>query len=266
VEKGEAIQTKTKINKTCVIAIILGLLLTTITGSTLAQSASNLEITNLSDASINISNEDLQAMPPTTVYAELYCDGSLATSGNWTGILLSDLLFKAQQTPEVYSIHFTASDGYRVSIPIELALQPQIIIAYQQNGQPLAEGLRLILAGYNGADWISLITTITMSRSGADYPLGVSVGTGKINDLADAQSNPTPKALAPQQLSTPSNSSSVQVSSPTNVTISNEPVSKPQLTSYVGINYDTLIYGAEAIVLLIVVTTVILTYKRKRKL
>ena len=138
-------------------------------------------------------------MPTTTVYAELYCDGSLATYGNWTGILLSDLLNKAQLTPEVSSIQFTASDGYKVTIPIELAMQPQTIIAYQKDGRPLIEGLRLILEGSNGAAWISLITTITMSSSGADYPPGVNVGTGKINDLASAQSNPTPVTLSPQQ-------------------------------------------------------------------
>jgi DMSO/TMAO reductase YedYZ molybdopterin-dependent catalytic subunit len=257
---------KIKLNRTCVIAIILALLLTTITGSALAESTSNLEIINLSGANINLSQEDLQAMPKTTVNAELYCDGSLATSGNWTGILLSELLFKAQQTPESASIQFIASDGYKVSIPIELAMQPQTIIAYQQNGRPLTEGLRLILPGYNGAAWISLITTITMSSSGADYPLGVNVGGGKINELANAQSSPTPKTLSPTQPSTPTNSSNAQVSSPINITSSNPPVSKPILSNNVGISSDALVYCAVAIVLLMVVFLTALTYKRKRKL
>lgn len=255
---------KIKLNTTCVIAIILGLLLTATINSAIAQSISNLEITNLNGTSLNLSQEDLQALPTTTVYAELYCDGSLATAGNWTGILLSDLLFKTQATPEVSSIHFVASDGYKVSIPIELAMQPQTIIAYQQNGQPLPEGLRLILAGYNGAAWISLITTITMSSSGADYPLGVSVGTGKINDLSSAQPSSTPKAISSQPTLTPMDNSSGQVSSPTNVTISNQPISKPEISNNVGINYDTLIYSAGAIVLLITLSALALTYKRKR--
>jgi len=267
-EKGAAIQMKTKLNKTYVIAILLALLLTIVPGSALAQSSSNLEIINLSGASINLTQEDLQAMPPTTVNAELYCDGSLVTSGNWTGILLSDLLLKAQQTPEVYSIHFTASDGYRVTIPIELAMHPQTIIAYQLNDQSLYEGLRLILPEYNGVSWISQITTITMSSSGADNPQGISTGTGKIKDLASAQPSPTPNVISPkpQPPSIPTNTPSTQVSSPTNTTISNQPLSKPQLTNNVGKNYDTLIYGALAIVLLIVVSAVTLTYKRKRKL
>jgi DMSO/TMAO reductase YedYZ molybdopterin-dependent catalytic subunit len=204
-------------------------------------------------------------MPATTVYAELYCDGSLATYGNWTGILLRDLLVKAQLTPEVSSIQFTASDGYKVTIPIELAMKSQTIIAYQKDGRPLIEGLRLILQGSNGAAWISLITTIAMSSSGADYPIDVSVGTGKINDLANAQSSPTSVTLSPQQTLTPKNSSSIQVSSPTNVTGLNQSVSKPQLSSNVGTSLDGLIYGALAIVLIMVACSVVLTYKLKRK-
>jgi DMSO/TMAO reductase YedYZ molybdopterin-dependent catalytic subunit len=96
---------KIKLNTQYLTVIIIGLLLTTVTGSVIAEPASNLEITNLSGTSINLSHEDLQAMPTTTVHAELYCDGSLATYGNWTGILLSDLLNQAQLTTEVSSIH-----------------------------------------------------------------------------------------------------------------------------------------------------------------
>ena len=263
--EGDLIKVKAKHNTTYVIAII-GLLLITITGSVMAEPTFNLEITNLSGTSINLSQEDLQAFPTTTVYAELYCDGSLAAYGNWTGILVNDLLIKAKLTPEVSSIQFTASDGYKVNIPVELALQQQTIIAYQKDGQPLIEGLRLILEGSNGAAWISLITTITMSSSWADYPLGVSAGTGKFNDLANAQSSPTPRTLSPLPQLTSKNSSSVQVSSPTNVTSLNQPIYKPQLSRNVGISLDVLIYGAVAFVLLMVVSAVALIYKRKRKL
>jgi hypothetical protein len=266
VGKGDAPQVKIKHKTTCVIAIIIGLLLTTISGSVIAESTSNLEITNLSGTSISLSQEDLQAMPTTTVYAELYCDGSLATYGNWTGILLNDLLTKAQLTPEVCSIQFIASDGYKVIIPIELATQPQTIIAYQKDDRSLIEGLRLILPGSNGGAWISLITTIIMSTSGADYPIGVNVGSGKINELASAQSSPTPRILSPQLPLTPKNSSNIQVSNPTNVSSSNQPASKPQLSSNIGINLDELIYGLVAMVLLIVVSVLVLTYKRKKKL
>jgi hypothetical protein len=104
-----------------------------------------------------------------------------------------------------------------------------------------------------------------MSTSGADYPEGVNVGSGKINDLAAAQRSPPPVTLSPQQLLIPKNSSSIQESSPTNTTGSNHPISKPQSSSNVDINLEALIYGALAIVLMIIVSAVVLTYKRKGK-
>ena len=160
-------------------------------------------------------------MPKTVVYAELYCDGALATYGNWSGVLISYLLTQAQATPEVASIQFVASDGYKVSIPISLAMQPQIIIAYEKDGQPLTEGLRLIIPGANGASWIALITSITMSTSGADNPEDVSVGTPKSNDLP-TQSPPTQTSTTKQETPQPKpsteNSSSVQKPTPMNTT------------------------------------------------
>ena len=63
-------------------------------------------------------------MPKTTTYAELYCYGDLLTSGYWGGVMLSDLINQTQISSEIASIEFFASDGYRVNIPIDLAMQP----------------------------------------------------------------------------------------------------------------------------------------------
>ena len=92
------------------IATTLVLLLLNPIGSALADNAPNLEIVNLSGISYVFSYAQLLEMPKTVVYAELYCDGALATYGNWSGVLLSYLLTQAQATPEVSSIQFVASD------------------------------------------------------------------------------------------------------------------------------------------------------------
>ncbi len=155
------------------IATTLVLLLLNPIGSAFADNEAKLEIVNLSGISFVFSYTELFEMPKTVVYAELYCDGVLTTYGNWSGVLVSYLLAQAQATPEVGSMQFVASDGYRVAIPISLAIQPQIIIAYEKDGQPLIEGLRLIIPDANGASWIASITSITMSTSGADNPKDV---------------------------------------------------------------------------------------------
>jgi hypothetical protein len=203
-------------------------------GSALADNTPKLEIVNLLGISHVFSYTQLFEMPKTAVYAELYCDGALTTYGNWSGVLLSYLLTQAQATPEVGSIQFVASDGYRVAIPINIAMQPQIIIAYEKDGQPLTEGLRLILPESNGAAWIAKITSIIMSSSGADDPESVSVGGPKANIVQTQTSTtqtPTSKQQTPQPKPSLENSSSIQKTAPTNVTYPNQSTINPQTTN-----------------------------------
>ena len=258
---------------TCVIITIIGLLLTAVTGPVIADQAPTLEVTNRSGNIFDFTYEQLLTIPKTTIDSALYCDGSLATSGNWSGILLSYLLIQTQLTPEVNSIEFMASDGYKVIIPIELAMQPATIIAYEKDGQPLAEVLRLILPGANGAAWIALITTITMSTSGADYPQAVTVGTGIISGLSSTQvgatyESPTQQQRTAQPRPTPlENSSSIQTTIPENVPDLNETSPNPQLLNKEGLNLEGVILIVIVFVFMIILSAAgYLTYKRKRNL
>lgn len=251
--------------------IVLGLILTSNTGPVIANSNSNLQIADSSGTIYDLTYEQLLAMPKTTIDSALYCDGSLATSGNWSGVLLSYLLTQTQLTPVVSSIQFAASDGYTVNIPIDLAMQPQTILAYEKDGQPLAEGLRLILPGANGASWIALITSITMSTSGANYPEAVTVGIGKIADLSASLNRTTAGSPTQQPTTQPKptpivNSSSNQPISPENVTTSNQPTPETQLSSNQTLNfYAELLTIIATVIILALSATVYLTYKRKTK-
>ena len=253
------------------IATALVLLLINPIGSALADNVPNLEIVNLSNTSYVFSYTQLLEMPKTALYAELYCDGALATYGNWSGVLLSYLLTQAQATPEVGSIQFVASDGYRVAIPINLAMQPQIIIAYGKDGQPLTEGLRLIIPGANGAAWIAMITSITMSTSAAENPESVSVGVPKVNNVPTQNSTtqtPPPKPQIPQPQPSMENSSSIQTAAPANVTNPYGPTINPQVTNQ-SLNFQTLIaylIGLTCAISFIATAYVALIHKRKQTL
>jgi DMSO/TMAO reductase YedYZ molybdopterin-dependent catalytic subunit len=119
-------------------------------------------------------------MPKTTVTSDLFCNGALKTTGDWGGVSLSYLLTQAQISPDVLSLDFDATDNYCVSIPVSLAMQPQIIIAYDKNNEPLIEGLRLILPGINGPLWIASISSIGMNTvQVADQPF-TSTATGTV--------------------------------------------------------------------------------------
>jgi DMSO/TMAO reductase YedYZ molybdopterin-dependent catalytic subunit len=252
-----------------IIATTLALLLFNPIETALADNTSKLEIVNLSGISFVFSYTQLFEMPKTAVYAELYCDGALATYGNWSGVLLSYLLTQAQVTPEVGSLQFVASDGYRVVIPISLAMQPQIIIAYEKDGQPLTEGLRLIIPGANGASWIALITSITMSTSGADNPEDVSVGTPKTNNVP-TQSSTTPTSTTKKETLQPQpskeNSSSFQEPVPTNTTHPIQSTINPQLINQ-SLNTPTIniyLIGFACAISFTATGYVALKYKRKQ--
>jgi DMSO/TMAO reductase YedYZ molybdopterin-dependent catalytic subunit len=75
-----------------------------------------------------------------------------------------------------------------VSMPINMAMRQDIIVAYELNGSPLSETLRLVVPGANGNGWISMITSITMS----DSPLDESISTpGSVTPYVPNQTSPT---------------------------------------------------------------------------
>jgi len=198
----------------------------------------NLKVNDLSGASNEFTYAQILAMPKTVVNADLYCDGALVTYGNWGGVLISYLLTEAQVTPpEIGSVHFVASDQYQVAIPINLAVS--LIIAYEKDGESLAEGFRLVVPDANGASWIAEITSITVSIFGAENPQAISVGHSNVA----AQPSPTSKQTPAQpQPSTPEKPLSNQVT-PTNA-LTNVPQTSPQATNPQGstesLNLQTL--------------------------
>ena len=164
-----------KLTLTCTILTAITLLLIATTPSATAANG-DLQITNVSGAQFIFTYDQLLAMPKADSSAELLCYGDLVTTGNWGGVQLSYLLAQANLTQEVGSVQFLASDGYKVTIPIDLALQPQVILAYEKDSQTLSEGYRLVLPELNGAAWIAQITSLSMLASGANYPEVASAG------------------------------------------------------------------------------------------
>jgi hypothetical protein len=126
----------------------------------------SLQVNN-ANTTVNYSYDQLLAMPVTTVNTNLACYGSPIARGDWSGVSLGYLLEQSGLDQTIVSVNFAASDGYKVSLSLDEVMQSNVIIAYQFNGVPLGETLRLVMPGYNGNVWISRITSITMSASTA---------------------------------------------------------------------------------------------------
>ena len=141
-----------------VIPIMLLMLVAVSSGSGLnltvyAESESSewqLTITGLVEQPLNLSLTELAAMPQTTVYAEIICVGNpnnTVVEGNWVGVRLGFLLETAGVSPDAVKVAFHASDGYSTDLTVEDAKREDIILAYEKDGVPLEETLRLVVPG-----------------------------------------------------------------------------------------------------------------------
>ena len=155
-----------------------------------------LSITGMVEQPVEVSLEDLKAMPATTEVALLQCAGIRRDEmaqvkpiphelpwgadpiGNaqWRGVLLSTVLDKAGVQDGACHIAFQGLDevwrygeqvGFGGSIPLEKATD--VLLAYEMNGEtlPATHGfpLRVIVPGYIGARSVKWLSTIHAQAS-----------------------------------------------------------------------------------------------------
>lgn len=117
------------------------------------------------ESPLNLTIDDIAAMPPSTVYGVLICVG-LPTSpleeGYWTGVRLGFILEQAGVSPEAVKVAFYADDGFTTDLPVTTAMRDDIILAYEKDGEPLAENLRLVVPCKWGYKWIRDLTHIEL--------------------------------------------------------------------------------------------------------
>jgi sulfite oxidase len=122
------------------------------------------------------------------------------SSAVWAGAPLREVLRAARVGPDAAHVAFTGLDevarqgqvfGFGGSIPLEKALGPEVIVAYEMNGGPIppAHGfpLRVIAPGYIGARSVKWLAEITVQAAPSDnyfqahayklFPLHVSAET-----------------------------------------------------------------------------------------
>ncbi len=127
---------------------------------------------------LELTYADILRGPARRLTATLECAGNPVGAGGvstaeWTGIPLGDLLRQAGLPPKARYIQLVGADSsgdneragsFRRSIPVEKALDPDTLLAYQINGAqlPVEHGypLRAIVPGWYGMDSIKWLTRI----------------------------------------------------------------------------------------------------------
>ena len=144
-----------------------------------------LAINGAVNNTLRLSVNDLVAMPKTVAWGTIYCYGEPVTEGTWGGVLLSNLISQAGLLKSASNLEFHAYDGYIIKVAV--AYMKNMIIAYELDGQPLKEHLRLVPLGYEGNYWINQITEIRVTSS-TNYDIGP----------APVRTTPTPKPTMPR--------------------------------------------------------------------
>lgn len=122
---------------------------------------------------MRLTDADMRALPAKEQIATMQCisnevGGRLISTARWTGTPLREVLDRAGVPPTARYVVFTCADGYVESLPLDYALQPQVLLAYDMNGAPLTAEhgapLRLIAPGKYGIKHPKWITAITFSE------------------------------------------------------------------------------------------------------
>ena len=133
------------------------------------QSTYRLTINDLVNHSLSLTYADIvNNFTLQNQVATLDCVEGWSVNCLWQGVLISDLLKEAGASSNATTLIFTASDGYTTAIPLNYAIQNNIILAYKMNNVtlPAAAGfpLNLILPNQYGYKWIMWVTKIDVSN------------------------------------------------------------------------------------------------------
>jgi DMSO/TMAO reductase YedYZ molybdopterin-dependent catalytic subunit len=138
----------------------------------------SLEIAGLVDRPRTYTLDELRALPSREQFATLMCisnqvGGDLIGNASWRGIPLADLLSDAGVRPEAVDVLLTAFDEYTDTIPVDRALNPETLLAYEMNGEALdathGSPVRLIVPGIYGmknVKWLKRIELLDRDVKG----------------------------------------------------------------------------------------------------
>jgi DMSO/TMAO reductase YedYZ molybdopterin-dependent catalytic subunit len=131
----------------------------------------SLKISGLVERPATYLYSDIQALPTYADYYTLMCisntvGGDLWGNAHWKGVRLVEILSRAGLKDGIRKVVFHAEDGYTDSIPLDAALRPDALLAYEMNGQPLPREhgypARLLIPGIYGMKNVKWITEIEL--------------------------------------------------------------------------------------------------------
>jgi DMSO/TMAO reductase YedYZ molybdopterin-dependent catalytic subunit len=132
----------------------------------------HLEVNGLVQNRATWRFQDLAGLETTEQETTLMCisnglDAGLISNARWKGIPLRYLLDRAAPLSNAARVRFHGVDNYTDTIPLEKAMEPTTLLAYEMNGVPLPHRhgypLRVIVPGYFGEKHVKWLTRIELT-------------------------------------------------------------------------------------------------------
>lgn len=145
---------------------------------TVNRSRFRLKVGGLVERSLELTLEEIKRMPAVEQYVTLECisnevGGDLMSNALWKGVPLKQILELAKVKSQAKRVVFTSYDRYSSSVPIERALQQNLMLVYLMNGEDLPDDhggpLRVILPGHFGMKspkWLTEIEFVDSEHRG----------------------------------------------------------------------------------------------------
>jgi DMSO/TMAO reductase YedYZ molybdopterin-dependent catalytic subunit len=120
--------------------------------------------------------QDLLGLPAREQQTTLMCisnglDAGLISNAMWKGVPLRDLLERAAPLSNAARVRLHGVDNYADTIPLEKAMEPTTLLAYDMNGVRLPHRhgypLRVIVPGYFGEKHVKWLTRIELTDANA---------------------------------------------------------------------------------------------------
>ena len=131
----------------------------------ISREAWSLSVGGACERPITLRWDDLMAMDQVDDVSDFHCVTTWSKLDiAWRGVRLVDVIALAQPRDDARFILCHAYDGYTVNLPLEEAVKPDVLIAYEAEGGPLpiehggpARVITPQLYAWKGAKWIKRI-------------------------------------------------------------------------------------------------------------
>lgn len=186
-----------------------------------------LAINGAVDKTLELTLDEVRAQPPRTVPVTMECAGNgrarlnprpvsqpwlqeAIGTAEWTGTSLWPLLERAGLRDDAVELVFTGADrgiqgeeeqDYQRSLTVDEVRRPEVMLAYEMNGQPLQPQhgfpLRLVVPGWYGmtnVKWLRSIEAVTASFQGYQQTPAYHY-TSDAEDLGEPVTRIRPRAL-----------------------------------------------------------------------